>query len=373
MNRPRMLIVNPILFHYRRGVFVELDQHPDVEVTFASDLGTLDGIAAMDPGDLHDHVALRTRSFMGIRWQSGVLRLLLKQRYEAAVFLGDVKYASTWVGAIVARLRGSRVAFWTIGWHRPERGVKRLIRLWFYHIANVTMLYGQIAQRIGEEMGFPVGRMTVIGNSVANTPGAHATEVAPLPIKAPGEKWLGAVIRLNAVKRLDLLVDAAHVLRNRGVDVHLLFGGDGPARAHLEEATSRLGVPALFTGEVYGEPAVRGIYELLDVTVVPAAVGLTAIQSLAHGVPVVSDNSAYTQMPEWEAIIPGETGDVYQPGDVNGLADAIERVIDRTTSSPSETADRCRREVALHWSPQGHAERIVNAALGLDDYATTER
>lgn len=361
-----ILVVNPILFHYRRGVFLALDRHPLVRMVFASDLGPLDGIAAMSPGEVREHIALRTRSFLGVRWQSGLLRTLLTRRFDAVVFLGDVRYASTWLGALLARCRGMRIAFWTIGWHRPETGVRRWTRLTFYRIAHLVMLYGQSGKRIGQEMGYPEDRLVVIGNSVETTPGAADDEVLELPSKDSGELWLGAVIRLNPVKRLDLLVEAAGVLRRRGVNARLLLVGEGPSRADLERSASNLSVPIHFAGAVYGATTIREIYDRLDVTVVPAAIGLTAIQSMAHGVPVVSDNSPYTQMPEWEAIVPGVTGELYETGDVAALAHAIERAATRVFSDPESTAESCRREAAQKWDATGHAERIVNAISGHD-------
>ncbi len=361
MTPLRVLVVNPILFHYRRGVFLALDRHPLVSVVFASDLGPLDGIAAMSPGELREHIALRTRSFLGVRWQSGLMRTLLTRRFDAVVFLGDARYASTWLGAVVSRCRGARVAFWTIGWHRPEKGSKRWTRLAFYRLAHLVMLYGQSGKRLGQEMGYPEDRLVVIGNSVEATPVVAEDEILELPPTSPGELWLGAVIRLNPVKRLDLLVEAAGVLRQRGVDARLLLVGEGPSRTELDRRASTLGVPTHFAGAAYAASTMRRIYDRLDITVVPAAIGLTGIQSLAHGVPVVSDNSPYTQMPEWEAIVPGVTGELYETGNVTALADAIERAAARVANDPEGTAESCRREVAQKWDATGHAGRIVNA------------
>lgn len=60
-----------------------------------------------------------------------------------------------------------------------------------------------------------------------------------------------------------------------------------------------------------------------SVTVAPGKVGLTAMHSMVYGVPVVTHGDASDQMPEWEAIIPGKTGSLFQSGNVQSLSDAI--------------------------------------------------
>src|SRR5690606_17127649 len=146
---------------------------------------------------------------------AGLIGELVRARYDEVVFLGDAKILTTWVAAPLARLRGARVHFWTIGWHRPEAGLKRAARLAFYRLADSLLVYGRIGAEIGIGLGCPRDRVTVIGNSVEPSESAVDRPDLDLPDHGAGELWLGAVIRLNPRKRLDVLIQAAAALRAR--------------------------------------------------------------------------------------------------------------------------------------------------------------
>ena len=71
-----------------------------------------------------------------------------------------------WLAAILGRLRGKRVYFWTHGWQQHERGLKALVRNTFYRLAHGLLLYGHYAKMIGLSHGFDPDRMHVIYNSL---------------------------------------------------------------------------------------------------------------------------------------------------------------------------------------------------------------
>ena len=165
---PRTLICYPFLPHYRLGVFQALDRSAYTFV-FAGDIRTRDNIRGIDPDEVTDYRPLRNVKIGRALWQIGATSQALDKRFDLLVFAGDVATLSTWVAAAAARLQGRSVAFWTIGWHRPERGIKRLIRIAFYRIAHVLLLYGDTGRQIGIECGYPSARMKIIGNSIADT------------------------------------------------------------------------------------------------------------------------------------------------------------------------------------------------------------
>lgn len=359
----RVLVVYPFLPHYRRAVFLALDESDVLDVDFASGLDGSAGVAVMDHTSLRRHHLLRTVRVGPVALQPAVPTIALRGDYDSVVFLGDVSDPTVWVSALLGRFTGKRVYFWTIGWHRPESGFKKHLRLMFYRIAHHLLLYGSVAEDLGKELGYPRHRMHVIGNSVVPPDlGPEPGAVTP-PSRAAGTSWVGAVIRLNEVKRLDLLVHAISQLRTEGRDVRVLLVGDGPMRERLERLAAEYGVPLALLPAVYGRYELSRIYDVLDVSVVPAAVGLTAIQSISFGVPVVSDDDVYGQMPEWEAIVPGRTGEIYRKGDPASLARSITRVLDRNAEEPEAVRADCRQEYRSKWSPDAQAERIEKAVL----------
>ena len=61
-------------------------------------------------------------------WQSGLLRLLRKEKYDAVIFLGNAYYLSTWFATFYLRLTGKKVYQWTHGVISTKKGWKWKLR-----------------------------------------------------------------------------------------------------------------------------------------------------------------------------------------------------------------------------------------------------
>ena len=366
MARPlRALVVYPFLFHYRYGVFKALDSHEDLDLTFVSDTVGRNGIAAIPTSMVREHRPVTTRVRSRFTWQSGLIGRVIRADQETIVFHGDMWALSTWVAAAIARARRRRVFFWTIGWHRPDNALLRPIRLAFYRLAHELLIYGNVGRDIGTSMGYPRRRMHVIYNSHESSQALVSSAQSPRVELLPSsqEVSIGAVIRLTEVKRLDLLLRAAAMLRQQGREVRVVLAGEGPARDRLEGLARQLSVDVVFLGAVYAPEELEQFYQAVRVTVVPAAAGLTVIQSLSHGVPVITDDDDYGQMPEAEAVRDGITGGRFPKGDVPALARSIGTWLDKTDADTDAVAGAARREVTERWTPESQADRIRHRLL----------
>lgn len=365
MAPKNVLVVYPYLQHYRLGVFRAMDSSSKVTYTFVSALEGRRGIKALGADSVANHVETQTLKIGPFSWQKGLIPLLLRGNYDVVIIFAEIPAVSTWVGSILARARRKPVLFWTTGWHRPESGFKRVFRNSFYRLSNELLLYGNIGKNIGKQMNFPSQRMTVIGNSVEASISNGKTERDWQPNFEPSTFVVGAVIRLIPEKGLDLLIRAVAELakRDTSISISVLIVGEGPERERLLELARELNVDLSMPGALYGSKALKSVYESLDATVVPGAIGLTAIQSMSHGVPVVSHDSIYTQGPEWESIKPGVTGELFREGDLNGLVDAIHRIAVLSEEDLEILSRRCRDEVTNNWSANAQADKIERAIL----------
>lgn len=119
---------------------------------------------------------------------------------------------------------------------------------------------------------------------------------------------------------LDVLRAAALL---RGVDLHLLFAGDGPLRERCEREAARLGVPATFAGFL-NQKEIPDAYALADVLVLPSdhreTWGLVVNEAMASGVPAVVSTSVGCYP---DLILEGKTGFGFPLGDARRLADAV--------------------------------------------------
>jgi len=100
----------------------------------------------------------------------------------------------------------------------------------------------------------------------------------------------------------------------------LVMVGDGPDRVHAEAEARELGVEdrVFFLGKI---EAVAPLLSAADLFLIPSqseSFGLSALEALASGVPVVG--SAVGGLPE--VVRDGETGALCEVGDVDGMANA---------------------------------------------------
>lgn len=356
-GRPtRVLIVYPHLPHYRLGVFTALDARPDLDVTFASSTTGRDGIATLPPSTVKRHTALSNRYAGNVLWQHGLIRLVATRDYDAVILLGNAAHVSSWLAAVIARARRRKVVFWTIGWHRPDAGLRKAVRLAFYRLAHQLWLYGDHGRRIGISMGFPADRLVVVRNS-NDLRGSGSTSAST----AEKSAIVGLVARLTPAKRVEQLIEAAAVLRGRGSPVRVVLAGEGPATSALRSLAVRLDVPVDFVGPLYDPADLSAFYAPLSVTCIPAAAGLSVIQSLGHGVPVVTDDDDDSQMPEAEAVIPDLTGSRFSAGDIGDLAHELQFWIDEMATRPDEVAGACRDEVRARWNAETQVGLMLEA------------
>lgn len=150
-------------------------------------------------------------------------------------------------------------------------------------------------------------------------------------LKAAGEPFvIGFLGTLKPWHGLSHLLSAFRLLRKRSGAYRLLIAGDGPLRQQLEASARRGGFAAdvTFTGEVAFEE-VPGVLAQMDVGVAPypRMAGfyfspLKIFEYMAAGLPLVASDIGQIS----EVISDGRTGLLVTPGDVAGLAAAIERL-----------------------------------------------
>ncbi|WP_372407994.1 glycosyltransferase [Streptomyces luteireticuli] len=149
----------------------------------------------------------------------------------------------------------------------------------------------------------------------------------PLPFAAGppaplDTRRIGAVGRLDPVKRLDRLVDAFAVASAQFPDWELHFFGDGPEEPGLRERAARLGVAhrVRFRGTVRDVAAAYRELSLLALTSEYEGRPMALAEASACGVPCVSfDLSGGVR----ELVADGETGVLVPPGDVGAFARAL--------------------------------------------------
>lgn len=138
---------------------------------------------------------------------------------------------------------------------------------------------------------------------------------------APGRLVVGHASVLRPMKRpIDIVDSAALVLRARPETVYLVIG-EGPCRSEMEERAARHGIASSFrfVGEI-GHDEMPSYLNVCDLVLLPSdmeGLPLICLEAQACGrLTVASDIPALREL-----IVDGETGLLFQPGNVGALAE----------------------------------------------------
>jgi len=150
---------------------------------------------------------------------------------------------------------------------------------------------------------------------------------------ADDEVVVGSVSSIVGYEGFGTLLDAAAVLRDRGVPIRVLLVGDGAERENLLAQVKRLGLGdlAILPGRVGPEEALQAQAALdifvcprLDLRVTRLVTPLKPVEAMALGKPVV-----LSDLPALAELLGGsEAGLLVRPGDPEALADAIAELRD---------------------------------------------
>jgi colanic acid/amylovoran biosynthesis glycosyltransferase len=176
----------------------------------------------------------------------------------------------------------------------------------------------------------------------------------PGPVGEPPERATPVVLcpaRLVPVKGHRYLLEAAAMLRGRGLRFRLLLAGDGPQKEPLRRRIAFLGLGdrVRMLGLISHAELLRLYRDReVDCVVVPSldlggglheGISVALIEAMAHGVPVIS--TATGGQPE---LLTDGAGIMVPPADARALADALERLL-TSRSLRLELGQRGRRRI----------------------------
>lgn len=209
--------------------------------------------------------------------------------------------------------------------------MERLVATRADHLVVITAALGELMA----DMGVDPSRITVVPN------GVHVDKFTPREPDLELRRELGITAStvigyagsITKYEGLNLLLDAAAVLRGQGVDFHVLIVGDGAYEKAIRRHCAALGLGDLvtFTGRVPHEEVERYL-SLFDITPFPR-LPLPVCELISPIKPfeamatrksvVVSDVAALT-----EIVADGETGRTFAKGDADDLARVLGELIE---------------------------------------------
>lgn len=232
------------------------------------------------------------------------------------------------LGRLAARQAGKKKVITTVH-SLLERDYQGIISRYVNNLAerstrSLTGHFIAVSQGLKNSLvagGIPAKSITVIHNGILldEVSPSDAAEIAikeKLSIK--DEALVGIVARLHAVKGHRYFIEAARDVLLQRPETRFLIVGDGPYRPVLEKLTASMGIndKITFTGFVEDVYTIMAALDLLVISSLWEGFGLTAIEAMTLGVPVVATEVG--GLPE--VVQHGETGLLVPPANAAALA-----------------------------------------------------
>ena len=259
-----------------------------------------------------------------------VLRLLRICRRERVTIWHAHDYKSNLIGLLLRPYWPMRLVATVHGWVQNTRRTPL-----YYAIDRLTLPRYERVICVSEDLrerclgyGVPGDRCVLVDNGIDTREFARRRSVEEAKARLgipPHRLVIGAVGRLSAEKGFDLLVRAADRLLSTGIDLEVRIAGEGDEEARLEALIRDLGRAERIRLMGYCPDPVP-LYQAMDVY---------ALSSLREGLPNVLLEAMALEVPVAATRIAGvprlvrheQNGLLVDPGSVEGLADALARLL----------------------------------------------
>ena len=323
-----------------------------------------------------------------LAWVLGMQTGMIRAAAGADSF--DVIHAHDWVtahaGIALRDVLGARALVATIhateagrhqGWlPGPLSDAIHSIEHWLVHESDgVITCSSHMREEVMQLFATPADHVSVIANGIdvqrwCAQPDhtAHAREV-----HARTGPLLVFVGRLEWEKGAHTLIDALPRLRRRIPGVRAVIAGRGGHADELQRQVRarRLGSVVDFVGWL-PEPELHGLVAAADALVVPSLYepfGMVALEGAALGAPLVVARTGGLA----EFVDDGATGRVFEPGDVESLADAVtEAIRDQEGSRHMAEAAHRKAQESYGWpliaeqTDEAYARALMDSRVARD-------
>ena len=362
MDTKKLCIVLNLAPHYRKAIYQAIDNEFDCD-WYVGD--HVDDIKTMLPSDFRRCKVLKNRFLYKKNYfQVGICRLLFTKKYTKFLVTGDIRNISLWLFLLMSKIFPTKkVYLWTHGDNGQGGALKNILKNIFARLSSGIFLYGNFARDYMVANGINPNKLFVIHNSLdyqnqikyRTDQGIENVYVQHFRNNNPNVVFIG---RLTFSKRLDMLITAVSILKQRGVSLNVTLVGGGEEKKQLVDLVTKLSLDSnvWFYGPSYDEQHNATLLCCADICVSPGEVGLTAIHSMTYGTPVITHDNYQKQGPEFESIIVGKTGDFFEYNNLISLVDTMEKWLCDHKDDREDVRQYCMQEIDENWTPQYQIE-----------------
>ena len=318
-----ILLQSTILPPYRLELFKELTRKSCEPITFA--YGQALAYSALksipNPQNIQSHplknIYVGNRPFL--TYQMGMLPLIRSGKYQTIIAAFDPRIVTNLAGFCIARKMGIKWIWWGHG-IRPRNKYQNVYASLAYK-ADALILYSESGAVKLANIGIPKEKLFVAWNSIDIDIILKLVE----PITFKKRHRILFIGRLIQSKKADLLIRAFAIAQSQlTANTCLTIIGDGPENIRLKKLANHLNLNKHmdFCGELYNHIQLSHYFNHAWLSVSPGSMGLSAIHSLAYGVPVLlAENELHG--PEVEILHNGDNCKWFNSNDAHALAEQL--------------------------------------------------
>lgn len=259
---------------------------------------------------------------------------LVTHRHEYDIIHVFQTNLSAYVAAVIAKRLGKKVVTTCHGagdsgdmaiWSCVPGG-RRLLKTVCAKVDAVTGVSNDVMMEL-DEAGFDPKRTRYIPNGVSTSRPVGSQSASRSILGLPSDAFIAVFVgRLTVEKAPEFLLDTWMSVLEQYPSSRLLFVGEGEKRAMLQAKARRAGVSdsVIFRGWVDN---VDEYLKAADVFLLPSTnegMSIALLEAMALGLPVVASRVSGTV----DVIKHGENGLLFEPADMEGLADCIISLIE---------------------------------------------
>jgi glycosyltransferase involved in cell wall biosynthesis len=277
--------------------------------------------------------------FLGGRrflWQDGAAMSRLLE--GPLVVEGNPRCLRTWLLLMQGKRSKVPVAVWGHALGRSATAGKvAASRRAMFSLASTIICYCY-AERETLRQLFPDQQILVAGNS-----SVHSADCTALDTPASERSEVLFIGRHVAPKKPLLLLEAIHRLQSEGLAIGATFVGEGPERTRCEEFAKGYALKGVrFVGACFERDKLRGLAGNCFAAASPGYVGLSALDCLSFGLPVVFSRGE-PNAPEVEALDEGENALTFSADSALGLARVLKQLYDERESWLGKADQNCKK------------------------------
>ena len=352
--------------HYREPIYMLMDK--ELRCDFYITKWKVNPFKQM----IYDDLKGFKRSYKNIHlignfyWQNGMLWRAFNN-YKHYIITGEPYSITTWIMLIITKILGKKTYLWSHGWYGDETRIKAKFKKYFFSLSTNVLLYGNYARNLMIKEGFPSNKLICIYNSLDYNKQIKVREnLITTNIYQnyfhncyPVLLYIG---RIQQIKKIDLLIETLNIFKEKGLYCNLIIIGKESENTNIYEMISRykLDKYVWFHEECYDEEKIGELIFNADVCVSPGNIGLSAMHSLVYGTPVITHSNFTNQMPEFEAITKGLTGDFFEEDSVEDLFNKINAWISLPIKQRELIRINCYKIIDEKYNPRVQIKIIAN-------------